>query len=412
MYYIVFKSAKAVKSDNIPQPQQEPDGKPWYISEGLSTAECMELTTRFADKLYGGGGKARGDGGGAAGAASRPAPSVAGAASTPMWGAGSRAPDRGGGPPRAAAPGRSDLLSDGPGEHTSVPRPLGSDVASGSKRPADGPPAHSGASPSPASFTPAAEDDVSGHPAKRARQEPAAPSCNNEATSSAAAHPSAPLAARPPAAAAPRGPAHGPSRFAAPPPAVVVQHAAQHAPPRAAPAPAAAAQPPAQHAVPPPAAADANSEKEEGELEDGELSLVDFADLGPPAHALVATHGHAASSVCNACSVQRESRRRTRGSPQATASPCRRRAPTQTPKTQNKHSFFLPCAPLCCTHFIPALASCLGFLPPSCSQTLPLSTCSFLLSALPLPACPPSSAPNPSHFPNLFSTQSFRLYLS
>lgn len=265
-FYFVFKAAKTHKNKNIPLPEPGADGRPWYVEEGLSQAECVEITTRFTDRLYndnkaGGAGQGRKAGGGGAPSSALPAPS--GAASTAMLGACESAAYSGAptvgtvGGFGGATGGRSDLLSDGAGEHTSVPRPLGSDShaatsGGGSKRPADGPPGgtpgstpgtYAGGAAAPAGAAGHGQgqgQQGQGHPVKRARVEQAAAG-SNEATSSAVHHPS-PLGGTSQHSPACNGTAASAPGAAAP----------------AAPAPAA------------PAAED--SEKEEGELEEGELS--------------------------------------------------------------------------------------------------------------------------------------------
>lgn len=263
-YYLIFKMAKHTRNASIPQPAPGPGGAPWYVSEGLPAEECIAITNRFTARIYnsGGAGGQKGGGGGEAGGARRPAASVGGAASTAVLGACESAAYSGG----LTLP--SDL-----GEHTSVPRPLSSDPGSalgsgaGSKRPAATPEGPGGGTPAlstaaaapvppPAAGASAAAAAAAAagvaHPSKRARLE--ASGSQEEATSAARHVGSAADAASP----SPTGPAAAPQPSAAAP----------------APAAAAAAVVPAvaAAAVAAAAAAAEDSEKEEGELEEGELA--------------------------------------------------------------------------------------------------------------------------------------------
>lgn len=248
----MFKAAKTHKINEIPLPEPGANGTPWYIEEGLSSAECVEITTRFTDRLYNQGQDkgAKGGAGAAAAAQRKPAASGAtttGAASTAMLGACESAAYSGGPSIGGGTVIRSELLSDAMGEHTSMPHPLGSDGAnpapSGSlKRPASGPPNGTHVPASVPAFA-AAAAGCGEYPSKRARvaeAEPAA-AASTEATSSAVAHPGLVGSGshRSPAGTTPHnGPAAAPASQAA---AVA-------------------------------AAAAADSDKEEGELEEGELS--------------------------------------------------------------------------------------------------------------------------------------------
>lgn len=193
-FYFFFKAAKAHRFQGIPQPEEGANGVRWYVEEGLSTAECAELTDRI-DRLYSAvatGGQKTGGGG------VRPAPSSAtGAASTAMLGACQSAAHSGGpslgGVTALMGAARSDRHSDGLGELTSVPRPTPSDAGqalsgTGSKRPAagtpEGTPRFSGAASSAAGGARAAVGAGS-HPSKRARPEPAVAAGSAEATSEA-----------------------------------------------------------------------------------------------------------------------------------------------------------------------------------------------------------------------------------
>jgi hypothetical protein len=237
-FYLVFKGAKVHKVDLVPQPEPGAGGVPWYIEEGLGAAECIQLTNRLTSGLIqssrqrSAAGKQQGGGSGKA--------SVTAAGTTAMLGpcestysAGGLTMGGGGGDSMAG--GLSEPASGGAGEHTSVPPPLSSDVASGSKRPAEGPPGGTAAAAVASAAAAAAAAAAAGAgPGKRARLEPAA-AASNEATS-AALHTAS---VSPPSQGAP---AAQPARV-----------------PAAAPAAVAAAAPGEE------------SEKEEGELEEGEL---------------------------------------------------------------------------------------------------------------------------------------------
>lgn len=253
-FYFFFKAAKTHRFAGIPQPEEGANGVRWYVEEGLSAAECAELTDRF-DRLY----SAAATGGQKAGAGARPAPSATGAASTAMLGACQSAAHSGGpslgGVTALMGAARSDLLSDGPGEHTSVPRPAASDAGqalsgAGSKRPAAGPP---DGTPrfSVAASSAAAAAGAGGHPSKRARAEPAVATGSADATSEAQtvmAHPGV---------ADGHSPAGGGTGGAGRP---------------AGPLAATAVPPVRASATVTPADPAADSEKEEGELEEGELA--------------------------------------------------------------------------------------------------------------------------------------------
>ncbi len=253
-FYFFFKAAKAHRFEGIPQPEEGANGVRWYVEEGLSAAECAELTNRF-DRLYGAAATVgqRAAGGGRPGASA-----ATGAASTAMLGGcQSAAPSDGptlGGVTALMGGTRSDLQSDGPGEHTSVPRSTASDAGQalpgfGSKRPAAGPPNGTppvSATTSSAAAAAGAVAGVGGHPNKRARAEPAADvtsDAQTEVTHPALANGHSPAGGSAHAAVRPAGP---PSRAAA------------------LPAAASAAVTPAVPAV--------DDEKEEGELEEGELA--------------------------------------------------------------------------------------------------------------------------------------------
>lgn len=243
-YYFVFKAAKANKMQAIPQPEQGASGTPWYVDEGLSAAECVDITTRFTDRLYSAKPAAKGKLGGQAAST---AVTAGGAGASALPGACVSAAYSGGGPTLGGG-GMTELASgtDALGEHTSIPRPLSSDVASGSKRAADGPPI----SAATAAAAPAAGSTGQAHPSKRPREEEPAAAGSTEATS-AAAHPSAngQVAHQPRPAASANGAAPDAAASAAAVPAA-------KAPLAAAPAAAALAE---------------DSEKEEGELDEGEL---------------------------------------------------------------------------------------------------------------------------------------------
>lgn len=240
VYYLIFKMAKATKSKDIPQPPTGRDGTPWYVEEGLSAAECADITTRLTARTYNGqngGGKQQQQ---QPAGSKRPAASMGGAASTAVLGACESAAYSGGG---ITLP--SDL-----GEHTSVARPLSSDLgsafgsAAGTKRPAgavDSRAASSTAVAAAAAAGAMAAAGGQGHPSKRARYDPAAAAGSQEDATSAAVH--------------------LPAADASPSPTGPVTDEQVAAPPSATAAGGAAAA----------AAAAEDSEKEEGELEEGEV---------------------------------------------------------------------------------------------------------------------------------------------
>lgn len=236
----------------LPPPATRPLRR--YVEEGLSAEEIAALTSRMTAKLYAskkkeaGAGAAKQGAAAAAGAAAasrggRPAASVAtagGAASTMMLGACESVAYSGAG--TVVGGGISDLA-----EHTSVPRPLSSEAGSGagSKRPAADSPAGGGPGPTALSPADAVGSSAAAHVTKRARhEEPAAAAAAatcNEATSAKM-----------------RTPASNNSTpaFSAVAAAAPTVPAAVKTTPQATPAG--------------PAADD--SEKEEGELEEGELA--------------------------------------------------------------------------------------------------------------------------------------------
>ena len=258
--YFIFKAAKANKIVDIPQPRPGANGTPWYVEEGLSTAECVDITSRFTERVY--SSKAAGEKRKhAAAAAGGPPPSAAAttgcAASTVMLGAcesvaysgGAPAPDGG------ATGGRSEAASgaDAPGEHTSVARPLSSEVGSGSV-----PSKRGAAAEGRAAAAAPAGCGMPGDPSKRARGGDVGLIGANEATS----------AAMPPPAS--RQPGHSPLPAAARTARHTAAAPARQAHPAGSMVSSAPACPPGAPAAGAPAAVD--SDKEEGELEEGELS--------------------------------------------------------------------------------------------------------------------------------------------
>lgn len=253
--YLVLKSAKASKHSDIPQPAPGAAGVPWYVEEGLSAAECVEITNRFTDNLYNKvlvGDKRKA----AAAPLSPAAPSTTAAGSTAMLGACESEAFTGGGPTLAGCtPSELGSIADALGEHTSVPRPLASDVASGSvhagcKRAADTPSPDQQANAAAAAAA-AQSGNLHASPSKRARLPQPAGTPSTEVTSAAHARPAG-HPARSPAAAR-----LGLNRAAAAggTPAAVIGSTATT--------------PNAQEPVVGPKAAD--SDREEGELEEGEV---------------------------------------------------------------------------------------------------------------------------------------------
>lgn len=250
-FYFILKAAKASKMSSIPQLAPLASGMPWYVEEGLSTAECIEITNRFTI-LYDQS-KRKAAGGGAATPSTAITSGGEGAASTVVLGACESAAYSGGPTLHGLPGGRSELGSgaDALGEHTSVPRPLSSDVGSGSmpsKRAAHGP--NNVAVPAAA-----AGYAVRGSPNKRARLAEPSRAASNEATSAAM---------RPPAS---RQPSNSPLAMVYHG-TIPVASSTTHTPAAA----GSAAAPSAALAASSGAAAAADSDKEEGELEEGELS--------------------------------------------------------------------------------------------------------------------------------------------